>query len=260
MTNPESVQSQDYFVKSPQIWFPDFEEMLEQREAHYRRLSADFSSLIAVVRFLRGELSRAQFVSQFLEQEAPGKMVSSHRVLYNCAQEVCTAYENRQICDEEFDEKLLLAFRNRPTGDVFTPAPEAWEDVTRLISRLEAKSDRLPVWFDGLGWVGYLKGIVTSRQYAEVHLAQDTAGSLAQLLTYGADSVKESLQETYSREVSVCLQLKNLCCDYRQERISRDDFNARLLLLAGEFCRDFPEQTKSARRMLPVISAVNNYI
>ena len=241
MVRSENIHSQDYFVKSPTIWFPDFSEVVENQGDYYGKSSSNFSSFIAILRVFHKELTRAQFAAYFLEQDAPQKMLSKHRKLYNCAQELCTAYRNRLISDVEFDEQLLLSFRNRPTEDVFSPSFESWDDITRLISRLEKKQTRLPVFFDGLAWNSYLKGIVTRRTYVEAHLDWDTGGYLAQLLAYGTDSVKDPLKEKYSTEVSVSMRLKNLCFDYKNDSLSPDDFESQFLQLAREFCSDIVE-------------------
>lgn len=244
MINSENRQSQDYFDKSQKIWFPDFEKVLQEEAEYYDEYSnsSNYSGLIAVLCFFRKEHTRAQFVAYFLEQDPPQKkLLTKHRKLYNRAHELCTAYQNQLISDAEFDKQLLLSFRNRPTDDVFAPAPESWEEITLLISRLEAKSKRLPVYFDGLAWSAYLKGIATNQQYVQVQLARDTGGYLAQLLAYGVDSIKKELKEIYSMEVSVCMRLRKLCIDYKEELISSDDFISQFLLLAREFCSDIVE-------------------
>ena len=249
MAGAEGLALQDYFARSNKVWFPDFEETLEQREDLYRRIygkhPAVVSCFTSVLQYLRGELSRPQFAEQFLthfsEQGEPPRMLSAHRKVYKSAYELCTAYQSRLISNAEFDEQLLLSFRDRPTGDVFSPAFESWDTFKSLISKLEKKSQCLPVYFDGISWNGYLKGNVESRRYAELYLAGGTGDYLCQLLEYGADTVKESLKETYSMEVSVALRLRKLCMDYRDELLSHDDFEAQFLLLAEEFCSNIPE-------------------
>ena len=239
MVKSKEIPSQDYFEKSQKIWFPDFTEMLEAEEGHYSKYAADFSSLIAVLRFFRKELSRAQFVTCFLELKTPQKMLHKPRDLYTRAHELCTAYQNQSICDTEFDEQLLLSFRNRPTEDVFTPAFELWDEINLLMSRLEEKSRRLPIHFDGTAWNSYLKGIVTRKQYAGCYLAFGTGDHLAQVLAYGVD--KENFAKEYSQEISVCLHLRKLCIDYKAALLSPDSFDSRFLELAKEFCVDISE-------------------
>ena len=230
--------SRDLFEQSKQIWFPDLAETLNEEKRLYSKYGADFSSLTAVLRFFCRELTRSQFTAYFLEQKPPQKMLSRHRKLYQCAQKLCISYQERAISDAEFDDQLLLAFRNRPTEDVFSPAFETWSEIAYLITLLEKKSQSLPVYFDGLSWGAYLKGIVTGRQYAEAYLTVDTGGYLAQLLSYGADSVKASLSEQYSTEVSVCIRLRTLCIDYKHGSLSPVEFGSRFLQLAREFCSD----------------------
>lgn len=237
--NFSGIPSQDYFVKSQNIWFPDFEKVL-QAETEYcddYSDSSNYSGIIAILSFLRKEVTREQFVTYFLEQDPPQKtLFSKHREQYNRVHELCSAYQNHSISDTEFDEQLLLSFRNRPTEDVFSPEPELWDEVTLLISRLETKAKRLPVYFDCLALGVYLKGALTKQQYVKLQSISDTGGYLAQLLEYGVDSVKQELKETYSMEVSVCLRLRKLFIDYKEGLISADEFDSRFLQLVREFC------------------------
>ena len=241
MAESENLTVQDYFVKSKKVWFPDFSEMLETQGELYSKSKYDLSSLLTVLRYFRRELSKKQFATYFLEQKAPEKMLSKQRELYNCAHELCMAYQNQSISNTEFDERLLLAFRHRPTEDVFLPVFESWDEINSLISRLEKKGNRLPIYFDGLGWNGYLKGIVTSRQYVEWHLNWGTGDHLCQLLACGTDEMKKDLNETYSMEVSVVLRLRELCMEYRDQLVSPDSFEAQFLELAREFSSNIPE-------------------
>lgn len=245
MLKSEYIQLQEYFVRSSKIWFPDFVETIEEEHDRYSRYSSDFSGLRALLSFFRGELTRVQFADCFLKYDAPHKMLSKQRRLYYRTQELCVAYQNRSISDVEFDEQLLLAFRNRPTEDVFSPAFESWGEITALISLLEKKSKQLPVHFDGLAWGTYLKGIVTSRQYAAAYLAFDTGSHLTQVMSYGAD--KERLRKNYSMEISVCLRLNKLCFDYDNKLLSPDDFKLQFLQLAKEFCSDIKEKKQKRR-------------
>lgn len=239
MAKSESLQAQNYFARSNRIWFPDFEGVVQDEKRRYGKNVNNFSSLISVLRFFQQNLSRSQFVSQFLEQVAPQKMLSKDRQFYNRTRELCISYQNRTISNSEFDEQILLSFRNRPTEDVYTPTYESWTETTLLLSRLKRKEESLPHYFDGLGWNAYLKGIVTSRQYAERHLAWDTGGYLAQLLSYGVD--KANLKEKYSAEISVCIRLRKLCIDYKDALLSKNDFDEQFLGLAREFCSDISE-------------------
>lgn len=238
MLQSKGEQALEYFVRSQKVWFPDFDEILQSEFELYSKYQNNYSSLIAVISYFRKELSRAQFVTHFSKQEMPQKMLIKHRRLYDCAQKLSIAYQNGSISAAEFDEQLLLAFRNRPTEDVFSPVYELWDEITFLISRLEKKSNHLPIYFDGLGWGGYLKGYITRRQYAETHSNFDAGGYLAQVLDYGVDAEKENLKNNYGTEISVCLRLRKLCSDYQAGSILPNEFDSQFLQLAMEFCWD----------------------
>ena len=235
----EENKSQHYFKHSPNVWFPDLEEKMEGAQRRWQRTS--FDGMLELLRYFRSEITRQQFLHQFLRQGLPEKLLPSDREKYLQIKTLCTDHLEQKISDAELDEGLLLCFRARPAGDVFAPAFEDWEEIKALISGLEKKSAALPCYFDGLGWCGYLRGLVTSHQYAEGILAWDTGGYLAQLCDYGVDSVKTSLRERYQREVSVSLHLRDLCIDYKKELMTTEAFNAQFLQLAREFCADTGE-------------------
>lgn len=112
-------------------------------------------------------------------------------------------------------------------------------EISDLISRLRKKSNRLPFYLDGFGWVGYLLGNVTRQEY--VNIVGDTGDHLCRLLAYGTDELKKDLNEKYSMEVSVVLRLRKLCIDYKNGLLLQDDFDDQFLQLAREFCSDIPE-------------------
>ena len=233
----EEKMSENFFVRSRNVWFPDFEEKMDAAQRRCQRTS--FHGMLILMRYFRTEMTRQQFLLQFPAQEIPEKCFPSDREKYLQMKALCAAYQNGEISGTELDERLLFCFRARPVEDVFAPAFESWDEIHDLLSRLQRKTDRLPVYFDGLGWSAYLKGLITGRQYAEAHMAFDTGSYLQMLLEYGID--KENLKETYSAEISVCLRLRKLCSDYRYELISTGEFETQFLQLAGEFCGNNPE-------------------
>jgi len=233
----EDTLVQEYFIKSRNVWFPDFEKEMERKSLRYQKSS--FPSMLALLCYFRSEITRNQFLSQFLTQKAPEKLLSIDRRPYLQIKEYCISYQNKEISSAEFDEKILLSFRARPSDDVFSPSFEAWNEVIHLISRLEEKTNRLPFYFDGLGWIGYLMGNVTRQLY--VKTVCDTGDHLCQLLAYGTDAVKEDLNDKYSMEVSVALRLRELCMNYKNGSLSSDEFDCRFLQLAGDFCLDILE-------------------
>jgi len=235
----EGILAQDGFTARQRIWFPDFEEMLVQQEAHFEKLGADFSCFLLLLRYFRGAMSRAQFVKEYLAQEAPQKMLRKHRELYQRVFTLCIAYEAQSICDTELDDQLLLAFRDRPEEDVFTPDFSLWDDVAHLMSVLEAKSRRLPHHFDGTAWNSYLRGSLTRREYTERFLSFGTVDHLAKIAAYGLD--KDRFAEEFSPEISVCLQLHKLCQDYRDSVVSPASFDLQFLELARAFCEELLE-------------------
>ena len=233
----EDIGVQEYFIKSCNVWFPDFEKKIEDKGLHYRKIS--FYAMLTLLCYFRSEITRNQFLSQFLTQKAPEKLLSIDRRPYLQIKEYCISYQNKEISSVEFDEKILLSFRARPSDDVFSPSFEAWNEVIHLISRSEEKTNRLPFYFDGLGWSGYLMGNVTRQLY--VKTVCDTGDHLCQLLAYGTDAVKEDLNDKYSMEVSVALRLRELCMNYKNGSLSSDEFDCRFLQLAGDFCSDILE-------------------
>lgn len=226
------MEEATYFTKSQRIWFPDFEEMIEK----YDKDGDTSSALRAIVGYFRKELSAAEFAAYFLGQDAPGKMLHTHRKLYKRALELCMQYRNQSICQEEFDEQLLLAFRGRPTEDVFSPAFPLCGEICQLLPRILEKSRCLPLHFDGTAWNAYLKGIVTRSEYVKGYLSFGTGEHLAQLVANGVD--KENFAKQYSKEISVCLSLRKLCIDYRAGLLSPDSFDTQFLALAKEFCTE----------------------
>lgn len=239
MAMAEGMLSQDYFAASQRIWFPDFEEMIVQQKTHYEKLGPDFSCFLILLRYFRKALSRAQFAKDFLAQEAPRKMLRKQRELYQRVCTLCRAYEAQSIFDTELDAQLLLAFRDRPAEDVFTPDFSLWDEVTHLMSLLDTKSKRLPHHFDGMAWNRYLSGSLTRKEYTERYLAFGTVDHLAQIAAYGID--KDRFAEEYATEISVCQQLHKLCQDYRDCVIFPASFDLRFLELAREFCGDLME-------------------
>lgn len=236
-TAMEEVWTQEYFIRSRNVWFPDFEEKIEDMDTRCQK--RNFHGMLALLCYFRGEITREAFLRQFLAQKAPEKMLLREKTQYIQIKELCLAYQDKEISDAEFDEKVLISFRARPLDGVFSPPFELWSDVVCLISRLERKQKCLPIWFDFLGWTGYLKGNVTIQQYLEI--AGDSGDYLCQLLDYGTDAVKEELNKTYSKEVAAALGLRKLCIDYKNELLCQSDFDNRFLHLAKEFCWDILE-------------------
>ena len=232
----EDTQAQNYFIRSCNVWFPDFETVIENTEPRFWKQS--FHALLALLCYFRSEITRKQFLSQFFACEVPKKIFPSDKVLYSQIRLLGSAYQNKEVSNAEFDEQLLLAFRRRPTEDIFSPAFESWDECKRLISKLEKKR-KLPLWFDFVGWLGYLKGNVSRQQYVEVVCSE--SDYLCQLLSLGTDFVKQELNEKYSMEVSVALHLRKLCIDYKHGLLLPDDFDVQFLLLAKEFCSDIVE-------------------
>ena len=230
----EDTRDQVYFIKSRNVWFPDFEKEIERKRVRYQKSS--FLSMLALLCYFRSDITRDQFLSQFLTQKVPDNMFSTDKVLYLQIKKCCLSYQSKDISNADFDEKILLSFRARPLDDVFSPPFEAWNEVVQLISRLENKTNRLPFYFDGLGWIGYLMGNVTRQLY--VKTVCDAGDHLCQLLAYGTDTVKEDLHDKYSTEVSVALRLRELCMNYQHESLSSEEFDCRFLQLAGDFCLD----------------------
>jgi hypothetical protein len=233
----ENVRVLEYFIRSCNVWFPDFEEKIECKEQHYQKRS--FHAMLVLLRYFRSEITREAFLFQFFAQDPPEKLLSIDKTPYLQIKEFCAAYQNKEISAAEFDEKVLISFRARPLDGVFSPPFELWSDVVCLISRLERKQKCLPIWFDFLGWTGYLKGNVTIQQYLEI--AGDSGDYLCQLLDYGTDAVKEELNKTYSKEVAAALHLRKLCIDYKDELLSQEAFDNRFLQLAKDFCWDILE-------------------
>ena len=232
----EDTRVQDYFIRSCNVWFPDFEERMKDKEQRYQKRS--FHAMLDLLCYFRSKLTRQQFISRFVSQEAPEKILPSEKALYSQARSLCSAFQTRKISDAEFDEQLLLAFRERPTEDVFAPPFESWDEIKRLIYKFEHKR-KLPVWLDLLGWLGFLKGNVSRQPYAEIVCGEGS--HLCQLLEFGTDAVKEDLNGKYSMEVSVALRLRKLGIDYKFNSLSNEDFDAQFLLLAKEFCSDIPD-------------------
>ena len=226
---------QDYFIRSRNVWFPDFETVIERREQRFRRQS--FHAMLALIRYFRSEITRQQFLSQFLADEAPERCFDETQ--YTHIRALCAAYQRKEISAAEFDEQILVSFRAKPVDDVFSPPFELWDEAVCLISRLRKKSERLPFYLDGFGWVGYLLGNVPRQFY--VKAVGDAGSYLCQLREYGVDAIKEALKETYSMEVSVALDLRKLCIGYKTGAISNEDFDRQFLQLAREFCADIPE-------------------
>ena len=231
------AENSHYFKRSCRVWFPDFENVLERRKQHYQKQSSH--PMLALVRYVRSDITRQQFLSLFSPHEMPENFFPTDNILYSRIRALCAAYQDRKLSDGEFDEQILIAFRSGPVDDVFSPPYESWDEILRLISRLETKVSRLPFYFDGLGWIGYLKGNAPRQQY--VNLTCDSADYLCLLLEYGVDTIKAALRETYATEVSVALRLRTLCMDCRNGSLLPDDFDHRFLELAQEFCRDIPE-------------------
>jgi len=230
----EDIRDQEYFIKSCNVWFPDFEEAIESKEQRYQKQSVH--GMLALMHYFRAEITRQQFLSRFLVQEAP--KLSADKIRYSQIRELCTAYQCKKLSDIEFDEKILLSFRGRPSGDVFSPAVESWDQIKSLISKLERKRT-LPPWLECFGWLGYLKGNVQRKPYAEIVCGE--GDYLCQLQEYGVEAVKEDLKNKYSMEVSAALDLRALCMNYRDGSISPDEFDCRFIQLAREFCSDVPE-------------------
>ncbi|MBR2491450.1 MAG: hypothetical protein IKB65_08225 [Ruminiclostridium sp.] len=233
----EDTRDQEYFIKSRNVWFPDFEKEMERKSLRYQKSS--FPSMLALLCYFRSEITRNQFLSEFLTQKAPDKMLSTDKLPYLQIKEYCLSYQNKEISDAEFDEKILLSFCARPLDGVFSPPFASWNEVVHLISRVENKTNHLPFYFDGLGWVGYLKGNVT--RYLYVKTVCDAGDHLCQLLQYGSDAVKEDLNDKYSMEVSVALRLRELCMKYKDGSLSSDEFDCQYLQLAKDFCSDILE-------------------
>ncbi|MBQ9851368.1 MAG: hypothetical protein IJO37_00440 [Ruminiclostridium sp.] len=232
----EDTQAQKYFIRSCNVWFPDFETVIENMERRFRKQS--FHALLALLCYFRSEITRQQFLSQFFACEVPKKLLPSDKVLYSEIRLLGSAYQNKEVSNAEFDEQLLLAFRRRPTEDIFSPAFDSWDECKRLISKLEKKC-KLPLWFDFVGWIGYLKGNVSRQQYVEIVCSE--SDYLCQLLDFGTDDAKKDLTETYRAETSVVLRLRELCINYKKTILTQEDFDNRFLLLAREFCLDIPE-------------------
>lgn len=228
---------QECFMKSPNVWFPDFEKELERKSFRYQKSS--FHPMLTLLRYFRSEITRDQFLSQFLTQKAPDKLLSADKIPYLQIRAHCLSYQYKEISNAEFDEKILLSFRARPLDDTFSPPFESWNEVIHLISRLEHKTNRLPFYFDGLGWTGYLKGNAARHLY--VRTVCDTGDYLCQLLAYSTEDVKDNLNGKYSPEVSVALRLRELCTNYKDGLTTSDEFDCQYLQLAREFCSDIWE-------------------
>ena len=231
----EDTQTQSYFIRSCNVWYPDFETKIERREEAFQRES--FHAMLALIRYFRSEITRQQFLSQFLADEAPEQSI--YETKYSHIRSLCAAYQRKEISDAELDEQILVSFRAKPVDDVFSPPFALWDEVVCLISRLKKKMERLPIYFDGFCWVGYLLGNMPRQVFVEA--VGDAASYLCRLQAYGFEYVKEALKETYSKEVSVALRLRKLCIDYKTGSISNDDFDHQVLELAREFCSDIPE-------------------
>ena len=226
-----------YFEKPSTIWFPDFEEVMEEKEGSFQKYS--FFSGIALIRYFRGELTREQFISEFLAQEMPQKILSREKELYKQIQEWFYAVQQQIMCPADFDAQIFLAFRNRPAEDVFVPALDKQEEICKLMSRLKQKDNRLPLSLFRIPWNPYLSGRFTRKECTELFLASGTYEYLARRVAYGID--KEDLAAKYRTEIAVCLRLWQLCLAQRDNSVSKDSFDTQFVALATEFCADIPE-------------------
>lgn len=237
MCSTEMNPTGDCFIRSRSIWFPDFADELREQEQHYRRLNGDFSVFLILLCYLRGEMPRGQFVTQFSETEAPQNMLRRQRALYTRLQTLCAAYQNHGIGDAAFDEQLLLAFRGRPTEDVFSPTDSKQNEIIRLMARLDEKAKQLPPPFDGTAWNSFFSGRLTRRQYADACLSFGVADRLTQA------ACEDAFAQAYRTEISVCQQLQALCTAYRDGQVTPDSFDIRFTALANAFCADAPESS-----------------
>ncbi len=236
MAAEKDRQDQCFFSGSPNVWFPDFMEMVEAAQKHCARYPTPFVSMNALLAYLRKEISRNQFVEQFLAQEVPRKILLSDRRVYLQVKALCDEYRSQNICAAEFDERLLLSFRARPVDDAFSPDFKQWKKITELILRLRQKEKKLPVHFDGIGWMAYLTGRLMRREYVEQHLTWSTGEHLSQYLTYGVGA--EEFAEKYASEITVCMKLRTLCMEYKDGKETAEEFDRQMLNLAQEFCKE----------------------
>ena len=232
------IQTQNYFEKSCNVWFPYFEEMIAQMEQRYQKYPVPFTAMLAMISYFRTQISRQQFLAQFFAQEAPQKLLPSDRGKYVQVKKICTAYQNNDICNTDLDEQLLLCFRSRPTDNVFSPAFEEWNDICNLMSRLTKKMKTLPVHFDGTSWNVYLCGKLKRNEYVDVLLAWKLT---EQLLHPAYVTDTDAFVKKYATEISVCMNLHKLCTEYKNGLFSTDYFDTRFLELAKAFCSDIPE-------------------
>ena len=234
MAAEKDRQNQCFFSGSPNVWFPDFMETVEAAQKRCERYPTPFVSMNALLDYLRKEISRNQLIEQFLAQEAPRKILQSDRRVYLQVKALCEEYRNQKMCAAEFDERLLLSFRARPVDDTFSPDFKQWEKMNELILRLREKEKKLPVHFDGIGWMAYLTGRLTRSAYVQQYLEWGVGEHLSQYLTYGVGA--EEFAKKYALEIDVCMRLRTLCLEYRDGKEKAEEFDRQMLHLAQEFC------------------------